>query len=398
MCDTARAVALISGGKDSLFTLHIAQILGYKIEILGHIQAKNSTDDIDSYMYQTVGSSCVQGIAECLSLPIKTHILKGTSKQTDSILYNKIEGDEVEDLYELLTDIVKEYPRVKYVITGAILSNYQRCRVENVCQRLDLVSLAFLWKMPQSIVLHLMTCSKEYNFILIKAASMGLTQNDLGQSIHDLTSKFLTMEKEFGFNCCGEGGEYETITLNSPLFKKKFIKTPNWKTKNVSDDAICSVCYLYLEDSVILGEKVHNDKAPTCDIIEKIYIERLYENRYYLLDLLGTLDYMKFYCEPENETHFYFEICKTNSLTIDGNIFFLSQELLTNLSESHLKKNGKNDNLLSFFGAFVKKEGERKEEPHLILRNTTDVIKVLDLYRFGVHSFPVSKRFMIRLL
>lgn len=29
--------------------------------------------------------------------------------------------------------------------------------------------------------------------------------------------------KEHGFNICGEGGEYETLTLNCPIFKKKII-------------------------------------------------------------------------------------------------------------------------------------------------------------------------------
>ncbi len=30
----------------------------------------------------------------------------------------------------------------------------------------------------------------------------------------------LKLEKKFGVNVCGEGGEYETYTLDSPLFIK----------------------------------------------------------------------------------------------------------------------------------------------------------------------------------
>lgn len=37
--------------------------------------------------------------------------------------------------------------------SGAILSNYQRTRVENVCGRLGLTSLAYLWRRPQSPLL-----------------------------------------------------------------------------------------------------------------------------------------------------------------------------------------------------------------------------------------------------
>jgi diphthamide synthase (EF-2-diphthine--ammonia ligase) len=39
------------------------------------------------------------------------------------------------------------------VATGAILSNYQRTRVEAVCMRLGLVSLAFLWQSDQAELL-----------------------------------------------------------------------------------------------------------------------------------------------------------------------------------------------------------------------------------------------------
>ena len=57
--------------------------------------------------------------------------------------------DEVEDLLELLNKIKEQHPDVQAVATGAILSNYQRLRVENVCQRLGLINLAYLWQRDQ---------------------------------------------------------------------------------------------------------------------------------------------------------------------------------------------------------------------------------------------------------
>lgn len=47
----------------------------------------------------------------------------------------------------------ERFPEVKGVASGAILSNYQRTRVENVCERLGLTSLAYLWRRPQSMLL-----------------------------------------------------------------------------------------------------------------------------------------------------------------------------------------------------------------------------------------------------
>jgi diphthine-ammonia ligase len=48
--------------------------------------------------------------------------------------YNQVqEGDEVEDLYKLLLKVKQAHPEVTAVACGAIFSNYQRLRVENVC-------------------------------------------------------------------------------------------------------------------------------------------------------------------------------------------------------------------------------------------------------------------------
>ena len=61
----------------------------------------------------------------------------------------RVKGDEVEDLRALLAAVVREMPNVKAVTSGAILSDYQRLRVEAVCADLGLVSLAYLWRQPQ---------------------------------------------------------------------------------------------------------------------------------------------------------------------------------------------------------------------------------------------------------
>lgn len=45
--------------------------------------------------------------------------------------YEPTDNDEVEDLYELLREI-KDKENIKGVACGAILSDYQRVRVENV--------------------------------------------------------------------------------------------------------------------------------------------------------------------------------------------------------------------------------------------------------------------------
>lgn len=62
-------------------------------------------------------------------------------------------GDEVEDMLILLKEVKRQIPCVSAVSSGAIASDYQRLRVESVCSRLGLVSLAYLWKQDQSWLL-----------------------------------------------------------------------------------------------------------------------------------------------------------------------------------------------------------------------------------------------------
>lgn len=62
-------------------------------------------------------------------------------------------GDEVEDMFILLNEVKRQIPSVTAVSSGAIASDYQRLRVESVCSRLGLVSLAYMWKQDQSLLL-----------------------------------------------------------------------------------------------------------------------------------------------------------------------------------------------------------------------------------------------------
>ena len=53
-------------------------------------------------MYQTVGVEIAPKIAECMELPLYRRQLTGTSVNQELFYEKGAEGDEVEDLYELL--------------------------------------------------------------------------------------------------------------------------------------------------------------------------------------------------------------------------------------------------------------------------------------------------------
>lgn len=103
---------------------------------------------------------------------------------------------------------------------GAIVSNYQRSRVENVCQRLGLRVLAYLWQRNRTSLLQEIIES-EVDAVLIKTSGAGLMPHKhLGRSLRQLLPTLLHLQGIYGLDVCGEGGEYETLVLDCPLFPR----------------------------------------------------------------------------------------------------------------------------------------------------------------------------------
>uniref|UniRef100_A0A1Q3EU54 Diphthine--ammonia ligase n=1 Tax=Culex tarsalis TaxID=7177 RepID=A0A1Q3EU54_CULTA len=235
-----RVVALVSGGKDSTYNLMQVTAEGHQVIALANLHPKDK-DELDSYMYQTVGHQGIEKLAQAMDLPLYRKITRGNSINTKGN-YEPTEDDEVEDLYELLSQ-VKEEQNVDAVAVGAILSDYQRVRVENVCNRLKLISLAYLWRRDQTELLAEMIES-QVCAIIIKVAALGLMPDrHLGKSLKEMQPHLLKMKDKYGLNVCGEGGEYETFTLDCPLFKSRIV-VDDVQTVISSADPVCPVGYL----------------------------------------------------------------------------------------------------------------------------------------------------------
>ncbi|KAM4899030.1 diphthine--ammonia ligase isoform 5-T5 [Sylvia borin] len=240
-----RVVALISGGKDSCYNMMQCVAAGHQIVALANLRpAENTgqTDELDSYMYQTVGHQAIDLYADALDLPLYRGFIKGTSVNTGRV-YTACQEDEVEDLYQLMK-LIKDKEGVEGVSVGAILSDYQRVRVEDVCRRLDLQPLAYLWHRNQEILLKEMI-SSNVQAIIIKVAAFGLDPDKhLGKTLGEMEPILLELSEKYGVHVCGEGGEYETFTLDCPLFKKKIV-VDSAKVVMHSADAFAPVAYLH---------------------------------------------------------------------------------------------------------------------------------------------------------
>jgi len=166
-------VALVSGGKDSCFAMMRCLDYGHKVVALANlIPLDDGVDELDSYMYQTVGHQIVVSYAKCMSLPLFRRRIRGSTRD-QGLKYNVTAGDEVEDMFALLSEVKQQIPSISAVSSGAIASDYQRLRVESVCSRLGLVSLAYLWKQDQTLLLEEMI-RRGIVAITVKVAALGL--------------------------------------------------------------------------------------------------------------------------------------------------------------------------------------------------------------------------------
>ncbi|KGO40261.1 YjgF/Yer057p/UK114 family [Penicillium expansum] len=253
-------IALISGGKDSLYSILHCIRNGHKVVALANLypEPQNKTpnpnqskydeeEDIDSFMYQTIGHSIIPLYETALQIPLYRQPITGGAVDTSRIYGTKTaDKDETESLVPLLNRIKQAHPEANAVSAGAILSTYQRTRIENVANRLGLTPLAWLWMYPslptpaarsadtlairQAGLLEDMAAAR-CDARILKVASGGLDEGFLWENVSGggsggrmmrrylvkAMSRFAAADDIRGA-VLGEGGEYETLALDGPGF------------------------------------------------------------------------------------------------------------------------------------------------------------------------------------
>lgn len=245
-------MALVSGGKDSFFNIHHCLSQGHELIALANLYPPKAqdNDEIDSFMFQTVGHDVIDYYSQCLDVPLYRQEISGKSANQD-LEYSITMNDEIEDLYQLLARVKEIHPEVRGVSCGAILSHYQRTRVENVCERLGLVSLTYLWQRDQMELMGEM-CANGLDARLIKVAAIGLNEKHLGKSISEMYPILIKLNAMYQVHICGEGGEFETLVLDSPIFKKFKLEIKEQQIIQHSND---DVYYLRLKLNLVPKEE-----------------------------------------------------------------------------------------------------------------------------------------------
>lgn len=239
-----KVVALLSGGKDSCYSLLRSRIHGHEVVAVAHITPPQ--EEADSFMYQSVGSNVVPLIATALNLPLFTRKTNANAIESD-LFYIPTEMDEVEDLVALLQEVKREHPEIEAVCSGALWSDYQRLRVESAASRVGLLSLSYLWRRDQKELLDEMI-EAGVHAVLIKVAGMGLNSSHLGKSLEEMQPILHELEQKYGSHVCGEGGEFESLVLWMPGFQKRIVLDET-ETISHSEDPHAPVSYLRILSS-----------------------------------------------------------------------------------------------------------------------------------------------------
>ncbi|KAI7600583.1 hypothetical protein KC319_g22628, partial [Hortaea werneckii] len=115
-----QVVALISGGKDSLFSILHCQANGHEVVALANLYPAESNvnvEDTDSYMYQTIGHAVIPLYEKALGLPLFRQEIKGTAVDQNRSYGPQAPAtgaseDETESLVPLLRQVKATLPEV----------------------------------------------------------------------------------------------------------------------------------------------------------------------------------------------------------------------------------------------------------------------------------------------
>ena len=212
-----RLAALVSGGKDSIYSMYLAK-KEHEIDYIISMISENPA----SYMFHFPNVHLVKTQASLMGLPLIEKQTKGEKEK------------ELDDIEEVLADLKG---KIDGLVTGALASSYQKMRIDSLCKRHDLLSIAPLWhRNPEEYLRSALRDGFEIMFVGVAAPP--LDEKWLGRKLDEKAiDELVQLNLRHGIHIGGEGGEFESIVLDCPLFSKK-IKIlqaeKNWNEKERS--------------------------------------------------------------------------------------------------------------------------------------------------------------------
>ena len=195
-------VVLYSGGKDSTYSIYLAQKQGHKVLCLLTLFPKSE----ESHLLHHPNISWTSLQSKSMNIPQL------------SISSNSDSTDEEVSLLEKLLRIAKNKFPIEGIVHGGIKSKFQKEKFNSLCLSLNLTPIAPLWDLPpEQYMLDLL--NSNFIFIITSVSSGGLDNTWLGKTIAKPDIEILkNLSSKFGFNLNFEGGEAETFVIDCPLF------------------------------------------------------------------------------------------------------------------------------------------------------------------------------------
>lgn len=213
-----RVAVLYSGGKDSTYALEVVRQRGWTVTHLVSIVPK----DPASMLYHVPNLHVVPLLAEAMEIPLVRQVAETG------------EAAELDALRVALSPL-----EIDGVVAGAIESDYQFSRVQEVAHDLRLRAFAPLWRLDAGRLL------EDYlnvgiHAIVTSVSAEGLGPEWLGRPLDRVAvGELLALHERIGLHPCGEGGEFETLVTSSAAFTQtlEIVRAaPRWEgTSGVLD-------------------------------------------------------------------------------------------------------------------------------------------------------------------
>ena len=197
-----RLAAMYSGGKDSTFATYLAEQMGHEIVCLVTVRP----EDRASWIFHTPNLSVVPVMAEAMGKELVTVPSDGTEEGDMAAMRDALSGLDIDG-----------------IVVGALWSDHQWDRMNLICGDLGLFVLAPLWRKDQDTVYDEMV-SAGIEAIIVGVFAEGLDERWLGRRLDAETKRELCrLRDRYGISIMGEGGEYESMTLDSPMHLKRLV-------------------------------------------------------------------------------------------------------------------------------------------------------------------------------
>jgi ABC transporter with metal-binding/Fe-S-binding domain ATP-binding protein len=190
--------ALTSGGKDSILSCQKALDDTKQVKYLVTVRPKNR----ESYMFHSANLDAVPVIADVAGMEYIEILTHGKKEEELVDLENGLAALDIDG-----------------VTAGAVASVYQAERVKAITDRLGIELFTPLWHMDTEELLR--EVSDRMDARIVVTAAEGLNESFLGARIDEsLIARLKKIAGRHRINLAGEGGEYESLTLNAPFYSR----------------------------------------------------------------------------------------------------------------------------------------------------------------------------------